>query len=234
MEKYSQKMQLLFDIGEIDNPEAVGIYQKFAAEDIPELVRLATDSSLWQGDIEERKTWAPLHAWHILARLKALETIPMLIEMFHKMEHNHLVDEEVPEVFAEFGGAALPALEKYLNTKTHHDDARISAAACIKEIGSVNKKERDKCIQILKSALEKFEDNSAELNGFLVWYLIDLQAREAFPVIKEAYERNCVDKSLVGEISNVEYLLKMTDKKPTVQFYAEESFDDDSNKGKDN
>ena len=228
MKKYSEKIKTLFQLGDVNEAQTKKLYAAFNKNHIPELIELATDVSLLQGKKNDPETWAPVHAWHILANLKATDAIDQLIELFHILEHNHFVDEELPEIFAEFAGAALPSLEKYLKNANRSDDARISAAACIKEIGEAHPDVREKCIKILTEQLEKFEANSAELNAFLIWYLTDLQARKSFAVIKEAFERNCVDKTIVGELSNVEYQLNLTDKKPTVQIYAEESFKDES------
>ncbi len=234
--KYSEKIKQLFQLGNVNALSKEKIYDKlkFDDSDIQELISLATDISLLSRDTEDAENWAPVHAWHILARMKAVEAIDKLIELFHKLEDNHQVDEELPEVFAQFGSAALPSLEKYLKNTNHGDGARITAAACVKEIGKVNANVRKNCIHLLNKQLEKFEENTPEFNSFLIWYLTDLEAKESFSTIKEAFDRNCVDKTIIGDIGNVEYQLKLTDKKPQVQFFAEESFDENDENSKKN
>ncbi|NOZ61873.1 MAG: hypothetical protein GXO74_09345 [Calditrichaeota bacterium] len=227
--KYSEKIKQLFRLGDVNELNSTKVYDEihFEQSDVPELIRLGTDTSLLSGNPDDAPNWAPVHAWHILAKMDATEAIDNLIELFHRLENNHHIDEELPEIFAQFGASALSALEKYLKKSNRGNGAQITAAACVKEIGKWHVNLRKKCIDLLTGQLEKYEENNPEFNGFLVWYLTDLQAKKSFSIIKEAFARNCVDKTLVGDMSNVEYQLKLTDKVPRVQIFAEEFFDED-------
>ncbi|OQX87668.1 hypothetical protein B6D60_03435 [candidate division KSB1 bacterium 4484_87] len=226
--EYSEKIKQLFQLGNVDELNSTHVYDEigFETSDIPELIQLGTDTSLLNSSPNEKKNWAPVHAWHVLAKMKATEAMGKLVELFHRLEDNHHVDEELPEIFAQFGTPALPLLEKYVKNADHGTGARATAAACIKEIGKWHTELRKRCVDFLTAQIKKFEGNDAEFNGFLIWYLTDLQAKESFSVIKEAFKRNCVDKTLVGDVSNIEYQLKLTDKVPQVQIFAEESLED--------
>jgi len=223
--KYSSPTSKLFSYGYPSDSDNWSDYLKlgFTEEHVPELIKMASETHLILSDSEELENWAPVHAWRILGQLKTKEATEPLMNLFHELEDENWSDEELPMVFALIGTSTLPSLARYLADTSRNVSPRISAASCINEVGKLNKDVTENCIALLTAQLEKFEENPPELNGFLIWFLTEFRAMDSLPVIKEAYERECVDESIIGGYSNVEYELGLTDKPPQVQLFAEES-----------
>ena len=226
----SAAVKKLFKLGEYRSdavPDYAGL--GITSADIPQLIKLATDEELLKINSSNPKSWVPVHAWIALGQLNAKEAIKPLINLFHRSDRNDLIDEEMPAVFVLFGPTALPLLKKYLADDSYGVSPRITAASCIKEIGCHHENEKEHCVQILTEQLEQYQENAPELNGFLVWYLIDLKARASIEVIQEAYRRDCVDQSIVGDLGTVEYELDLKNEPTKIQLFVNESFDKQSN-----
>jgi len=198
----------------------------FTREHVPELIKMATDNELNLSDSESVEVWAPTHAWRVLGQLKSKKAIEPLMTLFEIREDDDWADSELPIVFAMIGPAALPILSSYLSNPSFQVSPLVTAASCIAEIGLKHRDVRQQCITILTFQLENYERNNSELNSFLIWYLIDLKAVDSIEVIKQAFQRGCVDRSFIGDLSSVEYELGLTDKPPQVQLFAEETTDD--------
>src|SRR5436189_35830 len=94
-------------------------------EDIPELIRMATDRKLrnLEGEEEDENDvsfWAPLHAVRALGQLHAQEAIEPLLPLFNDPD-DEWMEEELSKVYAMIGPAAIPALARYL-ADTSHDE----------------------------------------------------------------------------------------------------------------
>jgi hypothetical protein len=226
--KYSSPVNKLFSYGFPSDNDDWSDYLKFGftEEHIPELIKLAGETDLILSDSEKAENWAPVHAWRVLGQLKANDAAKPLMNLFHELEDENWSDEELPTVFALIGASTLPFLASYLADRSRKNSPRISAAGCINEVGKLNKDVTENCIALLTAQLEKYEENPPELNGFLIWFLTDFKALDSLATIKEAFERECVDESIIGGFSNVEYELGLTDKPPQVQLFAEESKDE--------
>src|SRR4030042_1580377 len=105
-------------------------------EHIPDLIRMTTDESLHSGATESLDVWAPVHAWRALGQLHAEAAIEPLISLLHFIddENDDWVNEELPDVFAQIGPAAIPALASYLADTTNKRFARVAAAEALGKI----------------------------------------------------------------------------------------------------
>jgi hypothetical protein len=195
----------------------------FTEAHVPELIKMATDEQLNFSDSEELYVWAPTHAWRTLGLLKAKEAIEPLITLLYILDNDEWCDEELPYVFGMIGESSLPPLARYLTDSSRSESSRVTAACCLDEVAKVHEQEKEKCVALFCSQLEKFEIKTPELNGILIWFLMRYKAVESFPIIKEAYERDCVDVSIIGDLANVEYEFGMRKDPPQVQLFAEES-----------
>lgn len=166
-----------------------------------------------------------------MGQLKAANAIDPLINLFHQLEDNDWIDDELPTVFGMIGPLALNSLTKYLADPSHNVNPRITAAGCICEIGLKNLKSQDEAIARLTNQLEQYEENAADLNGFLIWYLTELQADESISVIREAYKRDCVDLSIVGDLASVEYEIGLSENPPEISFFVNEDSDEFMDEG---
>jgi len=186
----------------------------FSQEHIPELIRMLKDDDLQYADSTSNEVWAPLHAWRILGKLRAVEAIPALLEQFDK-DCDDWVSGEFPKVFALIGAPAIAALCTYLADSQNPFYARVCAADSLSNIGNAHPDARQDCINGLEVQLRQYRHNDRSFNGFLVCYLLDLSAVEALPTIQEAYRNDCVDPSITGDCEDAEIRLGVRDMRTT-------------------
>ncbi len=222
---YSAPVNKLLSFGDCRNFEKWPNYLELELTEkhVAELIQMAIDKDLHHTNMDELSAWAPIHAWRALAQLKARRAIKPLLNLFEELIDDDWADDELPTVFAMIGPAALPSLANYLSEVDHGESPLILAANCVAEIGLKNSGVQEKSISILTERLKKFEDNSPGINSFLIWFLTDLKAIGSMDTIREAYHRECVDLTIVGDLTFVEYKLGLTDKPPQVQLFAVES-----------
>ena len=173
-------------------------------EQIPELIRMATDEDLNWADSDSLEVWAPIHAWRALGQLRAEAAVEPLLSLFESLEESDWVMEELPEVFAMIGPAALPALAAYIADVSYDEEARISAIPSVEQIGTRWPEARPACVALLIEQLERFAENEPEVNGFLVLGLVELHATEAAPLMERAFAARSVDPTVMGDWEDVQ------------------------------
>jgi len=157
-------------------------------EHIPDLIRMATDEELNEANEQNTEVWAPMHAWRALGQLRAVEAIEPLLGLLERLENDDWVHDELPDVFAKIGPAALPALTEYVADLSHAVSSQISAITSIEKIGKRWSDARGECLPLLDKRLERFEENEPLVNGILVLELVRWGAREAAPLIERAFD----------------------------------------------
>src|SRR2546421_4003261 len=174
----------------------------FGPEHIPDLLRLAMDTTYAASNSEDPKYCAPVHAWRILGLLRAEAAIEPLITLTEDPEYGDIASDELPEVYALIGPAAIPRLKAFLADPSHTASARIDASACIEKIAQMH----------------------PEVNAFLILALRDLKVPEAMPLIKQAFEANYVAEFVVGTYDDVQVIfgLKERTEKPRQGLNIEE------------
>lgn len=186
------------------------------SEDIPDLIKMAVDDELLGAD-NEKETMAPVHAWRILGQLQATEAIIPLIQLF-KLVDNDLVNEELPKVYGNIGAAAIGALVEYLAQNQNQLLARVTAINSLEEIASQHPDASNQVKSVLTQSLQSCNQNEAELNGFIVSALINLQAQEAAPIIKYAFNTNQVAEDIVGNWDEVRQSLGINSDEEVQEF----------------
>ncbi len=163
---------------------------------VPDLVRMVRDRSLNTAMSDTTEVWAPIHALRALNLLDIRTVIPELIPIFN------LDDDWMPpylvQLLGKTGAPALAPLEQYVRAQTHWVYGRAEATSTIKEIGLQHPELRTRSIQILSELLARADDDDPDFNGFVVGDLIDLNATEALPVIRQAFALQCVDEMVAG------------------------------------
>jgi hypothetical protein len=214
---YSEPVHSLLTYGEADwqkweDYEAIG----FKREHIPELIRMATDQHLIV-EAEEPEFWAPIHAWRVLAQLDAKDAIDPLINNFNLFEtaDSDWLSDDLPRALVKIGPDCIPALAMYLIDTRHETMGRISTGETLKDIAEEYPDTRDQVKGTLLSALELFEENDEELNGFLLADLLDLKAVEAMPVIRRAFIANTIDITVAGDLEDAEIELGLREERAT-------------------
>jgi Protein of unknown function (DUF1186) len=217
---YAGPVQRLLTIGETrsyDPAEWLDYAVEFGLgrEHIAELSRLACDRALNYGDPDSREVWAPLHAWRALGQLQAEASVAQLLAFLKTAESDEAVAEEFPKVFGMIGRAAIPHIERFLSDRSNPTFPVATAIEGLKEIAERHPDCRTECVNILARTLEQNADGDRSINGFAVSALIDLAAVEVIDAMREAFQRNSVDISIVGDEEDVEIALGLRDYRST-------------------
>ncbi len=205
---YAPPVDQLLTYGEGQNvaPEKWPNYLELGPglEHVPELIRMAGDEELNRAFSDTLEVWAPLHAWRALGQLRAEAAIEPLIALFTTLKESEWAFDELPEVLGMIGPAALPALAASLADASLDESTHVNASASVEKIGERWPEARAACVELLTKQLELFDDNGYELNGFLVYALVNLHAREAAPLMERAFAAGSVEEDLVGDWEDVQ------------------------------
>lgn len=163
-------------------------------EQIPELIRMIGDDELHDADAESREVWGPIHAWRSLAELRAETAIQPLLSLIPQLpDHDFLIDE-LPQVLAQIGPAAIPALRDYLANPDYNASARSSGVDSLEEMATQHPDFRDECVSILTERLAYSDPESRILNSFVIFSLVALKAVEAASEIEAAFAGDRINK----------------------------------------
>jgi hypothetical protein len=206
---YGAPVDALLNLGEPQIHKWPDYLKQFnwTAADVPELIRMATDSELNWADSESLEAWAPVHAWRSLGQLKAEAAIEPLISIFNEMDDSDWFREEMPKVFGLIGPSAIPVIAEYLATPNKLFSCRWMSIEVLEKIGKQHPSARDECVRVLVRQLEQSAKNSRELNGALICAFIDLEVTEAAPLMKAVFAANRVDTSIPGDWIDVQQAL---------------------------
>ena len=204
---YHPPVRQLLSLGELQRDgkldyAALGL----SHNDVPALIRMATDDQLHHGPQNSPVVWSPVHAWRALAQLRAEEAIAPLVKLFRRSDDgmDDWVSEDLPHALAQFGEVALAPLTAYLADTKHGDWSRVAAAKAISFVGELHSHTRTDCITRLSAQLEHFAEQSDTLNAFLISPLLDLRAVEMMPEIERAFASGRVDEAVLGDVEDVQ------------------------------
>ena len=200
--EYSEIVRQCFSRGEPDWNEwddypALG----FTPAHVPELIHILDHTTeIWEqaGD-EDRVEWAPIHAWRALAQLGAVEALPAMLRLHEKEGESDWVGEGIPVALSRLGPSVLGDLRVYLCKPNHETWTRVIVARAIQLIAGEFTETRADGIAALSAGLELFEQNDETVNGFIISYLADLNARETAPLVERAFQSGRVDLSILGD-----------------------------------
>ena len=220
---YSEPVQQLFKLGE---PQS-GRWPDYSAmgitpADIPELIYLIEDESMrWEevsDDEYDLPEWyAQVHAWRALGQLKAEGAIPALIGILRQVDDydDDWTGEELRDVFAMIGPAAIAPLAAYLANPENQTYARGAAAGSLAQIAKDNPDARENCVAALVKALESFEQNNETINAFIIIELVRLKAVEHIALIEQAFQADKVDEWVGGDFEDIQVNLGLLTKRNT-------------------
>jgi hypothetical protein len=214
--EFAPAVAALLELGKID-PRAEWIDYRargLGREHVPDLTRMLLDVELLETDVEQPASWGPIHAFRALGQLQAVEAMDALIEA-RQRSHDRGGDwfsEEMHEVMAAMGPAALPALIANMNDPAYGLYPRWNSAECVARIGARYPETRAECVAALVSLLEQLEhaepsEDLPTLKGGVIGCLVDLKAVEAAPVIERVITAGGVDPFLVRSWEDVRYAL---------------------------
>ena len=211
----------------IDYPTVLGLTE----EHIPELIRIVEDIEIFMPideDVDEDapEIFSSIHAWRALGQLKAGEAVPALIDLAVRNEELDIdwILSGIPMAMKMIGPIALPALEEYLNKNEQLEWANATISDSVAEIGLAYPENRMDCIKILEKRLESYEINLRYINASLIHDLTRLNATESDELIKQAFDSDNVDLSLMGDYEDYQISVGLMKKRRTPQrnYMAEE------------
>jgi hypothetical protein len=178
---------------------------------------MVQDEDLHWADGESDEVWAPLHAWRALGALRAEAAIEPLVALLPRIDDydDDWVMQDLPDVFAQIGEPAVPALGLFLADDRYGLWARVTAASSLGKIGQAHPGAREVCVAALNTQLAHFNTMDEELNGFIVGALVDLKAVEAASVMEQAFAADTVDISVLGDWEDAQIALGLLDKRLT-------------------
>ncbi len=172
---------------------------------IPALIEIAR---LWEEEKDEAFEWpagaASIHAWRALGQLRAIEAVEPLLSMqnrFDEMDDDWYL-KEFPEVFANIGPPAIPALTAYLADTLNREYPRVVAANGLAHIAQRHPESRDEVVKTLINQLSRHESEYS-LNGLIVCDFLDLEATEAAEAIERAFAAGVIDETICGDWGDV-------------------------------
>jgi hypothetical protein len=187
----------------------------FRPEHVPDLLRMACDPSLNEGDEDDPRVYAPLHAWRALGQLAAPEAAAPLVNLLVQLPDDDFVNEELPEVLGMIGAAAVGPVTGILANPVLEERTRVSAASALEEIGRRHPEQRDRCVAQLMRQLEGWPRQSEWLNGVLIDYLVELRAAEAAPLMQAVFEAGRADVMVRGDWEDVQVDLGLLEERLT-------------------
>lgn len=173
----------------------------FAAEHVPELIRMSIDPELNHGDPDSDAVWAPVHAWRVLGLLRAEEAIEPLLGLF-ALDDSDWVNTEIPTVLGEIGPAAVPPVAALVADGSRDTWQRAALGSALAKIAGRWPEARAECVAVLVRLLEEEDDRT--LLGMVVCDLLDLQAVEAAPAMERAFAEDRVELSAAGDWEDVQ------------------------------
>jgi hypothetical protein len=199
---YEPPVDKLLTYGSLEN-ETTAEWPDYLAlglstEDIPELIRMATDMSLMTEDTPIEEFFAPVHAFRALGQLHAEAASEPLLTLFDNYQDNDWITEDLPQAYGMIGPAAIPSLAAHVADRSKEEFSRTFASNGLVEIAKMHPEARSEVISVISKILESFDEEEPEVNGFLIADLGDLKAVETLPLIERAFDADAVDESIIG------------------------------------
>jgi hypothetical protein len=208
MSTYLPPVDSLLKLGEpeVFEPEEWQDYARLGLgpEHVQELVRLALDRSMDELDTADPARWAYIHAWRALGQMRAMQAIRPLMRLFSDLRDDEWMFDELPDVYALIGPPAISPLAEYMEDPAQPAAAREMSVECLLRIATKHPEWQGECVEVMTRQLERFAENGPDLNAFLVSALIDLGAKEAAPLIEQAYQAERVSEEICGDWEDVQ------------------------------
>jgi hypothetical protein len=201
---YLAPLDQLLTIGnplEVDDADQRIAQLGFSQEHVPDLVRMARDRALNTGPGDSNAIWAPIHALTALASLDASAYAAELVPLFDV--DSEWFGEDLPDLLGKVGQPALEPLRQYIQDTTRWQYGRWNAGTAVEQVAQQHPELRDQAVEILSDVLVHAVDNDPETNGFILGDLLQLNAVEALPIIRSAFEQDLIDESIAGDWGEV-------------------------------
>ena len=154
-----------------------------------------------------------------LASIHACRALAQIGDMFAEDDFLYVVKHSKNDELVRNATAALPLLarahlanlEGYFYDDKMKDTNRIGIAEQAYELTERYAQVRERCITFLMAALSKYERYSRDLNGFLIYFLVKLEATAASTLIQTALASGKASDEMTGSWPAVQVALKLAD-----------------------
>lgn len=159
----------------------------------------------------EPASLGPVHALRLLGELKPIEAAAPLLRHLplpadeQPTQAPFLWSQEVPQIVANLGPEVLPLALEIASDLEAPALQRGSAAATLGFLATTAPELREQIIQALRERLQAEPDATAR--GYIVATLAQLQARDAYSEIMDAYKDKRVDRSVMSAADARQLLL---------------------------
>jgi tetratricopeptide (TPR) repeat protein len=187
----------LMQAGEQPDPALFDRAKSLGPAVTPHLIEMAVDKSLHYAEQDDPVVWAPIHAIKILGEMESAEAVEPLLSLLTWDDYE--LDEVVEAALGKIGLPALLPLHVLLFDRSQVA-AHVQAAGALEEIGKAHPELRSEVVEVLAARLASAETQTPEdetLNGFIITSLLEMKAKEALPVISQAFDEDRVDTSIV-------------------------------------
>jgi hypothetical protein len=123
----------------------------------------------------------------------AIEPLLTLLTTGDEDRFDDSILEELPDMYAMIGPAAIPALGALLADDSQGIYGRMSALTGLGKIAEQYPDARDAALAPIVRQLESYATNDEDLNGFLIAELMRLKAVEALPLMEQVFKVGQVD-----------------------------------------
>lgn len=190
-----------------------------AAEDISNIALYAigkTYKAIEDDTIGDPEEGSLLHTAILLTQLMSEKGLPGLLEImrqtpeFVDYHFGDLAPELIPMAIAVSASDRPAAIEPFLYEPGLDSGNRSLVAEALIIIASLNPEKRGEVIEIFRRLLVSMKERlperiacDATFAGFVVSFLIDMEAKELIPEVRELFATDCVDKSIAGACEDV-------------------------------
>jgi hypothetical protein len=162
-----------------------------------------------------------MHAWRALAELRDPAVVPILLAMMDESgddEWDDMIFDDFRDAISRVGRPALEPLIAYLKESTTKGSPVVAVADALADIAKAYPETQAAAQEAIVSGLAQWRDRPRDANAGLVAAAIELQIRDAMPVIREAMTAGAVDEMLVGTVEWVAFDLGLRDRPPTFRY----------------
>ena len=190
-----------------------------AAEDISNIMLYTigkTYKAIENDTIGEPNEGSLLHAVILLTQLQSENGLTGLLEMMRQTEKfiefhfGDLAPEMIPMAISSSAGDNLTQVESYLYETGLNSYNRSIVVEALTITAILNPEKREEVIELFRKLLISMKERlperkgcDAEFAGFVVSYLIDLEAKELIPEVRDLFSTDCVDKTIAGDCEEV-------------------------------
>jgi len=183
--------------GVVERRRALGLGQA----QLPELLRMARDRSLYTSDSDTDEVWAPLHAVAVMSDLDASDVASELLPLLDLDDDWFFT--EVPELLGKVGASALAPIRDYLADHTRWAFGQAHACDALKKIAEQHPELREQVVEALSDVLRHAEDYHEVVCTRAMDALVELDAVEELPLIRRAFELGRIDEMVRGPWGDV-------------------------------